>query len=157
MLPDNWVLAHRDVVEIEPIGKGRPRTVRRGRYSHTYTPEKTKRFEEKLAFILRGKLSVRTPPVAKAGQPVMVSILAVHSRPKNMYRAADSPDLIWKCTRPDADNIGKACCDAIEKAGNIIDNDAQIVLIEVGKAYAEKDGKARIEIEIFTLAEDSEQ
>ena len=34
----------------EAVGKGRPRVSRRGNYVHTYTPEKTRNFEEALRF-----------------------------------------------------------------------------------------------------------
>ena len=158
MLRNDWVLVHADEIEIEPVGKGRPRTMRKGNRTVTVTPEKTRQFEKRLAWLMAGAVTLRQLERLKfkPGQPVGVSILAIHSRPQSMMGAKWPDGLIWKHTRPDGDNIGKACLDSLEKAG-ILHDDAQVVWFEVGKAYAEKTGKARISFELFALPEDEQQ
>jgi len=162
MLRDDWALIHADTVEIEPVAKGRPRTFKRGNVTRTVTPEKTRKFEDKLAWLLAGALTLRRLKKIDKGEPVGVSILCVHQRPKYKCRASSPPGLVWKTTKPDSDNLAKSVIDALVKSG-ILDDDAQIVWHECGKCESEYDHETktakpgRISIELFGLRKDGKQ
>tara|TARA_R100000322_G_scaffold168597_1_gene138734 strand:- start:791 stop:1279 length:489 start_codon:yes stop_codon:yes gene_type:complete len=161
VLRDDWVIIHSDTVQVEPVAKGRPRTFKQGRYYKTITPEKTKEFERKLAWLFASALTLRKLKKIDRDQAVGVSILCVHTRPKSMRTARHSGDLIWKTTKPDSDNLAKAVLDSLVKSG-ILDDDAQIVWHECGKAYSEYSHEekrvtpGRVSIELFALRGDVE-
>jgi len=125
----------------EPVGKGRPRFSRAT--GHTYTPEKTARFEERLAW---GAQSIW------GRQPLLEGELVMHmaayfsiptSRPK-LWRDKAVAGLIRPVKKPDIDNIIKAVADSLNKIVYL--DDTQIVAMKAGKFYSDK---PRIEIKIF--------
>lgn len=112
----------------KPQGKGRPRFTRSG---HTYTPDRTAEYEERVKFAYKqaggGKLSGF----------VSADILAVFTVPKSYTKAQRAAALSasFAPKKPDCDNIAKIILDALN--GLAYDDDAQVVKLRVEKRYGE--------------------
>lgn len=115
----------------KPQGKARPRFTRQGR---AYTPKNTVDYEEQIkqAYIAAGGTLISDTA------PILICITACFKRAKS--NKMDSPTL-----KPDADNIAKAVCDALN--GIAYKDDKQITRLKVDKVWAE-DGIERIEIDV---------
>jgi len=119
-----------------PVGKGRPRVTARNGAVRAYTPKKTATWEADAAWTIRSSWAdapPEAPPMPHQQLAVRVDVL--FSRPGR---------LIWKRRemvrlphrgRPDADNLLKAACDALEKSG-VISDDKLIWDARVTKQYA---------------------
>lgn len=121
----------------DPVGKERPRHTRSG---HTYTPEKTKAYEAKVAACFLKARGKRTDG------PVFVAITAYMPIPKRATkadRAAMEAGARLPMKRPDADNIAKVCMDALN--GLAYHDDAQVIGLSVLKRY----GEPHVEINIM--------
>lgn len=132
----------RFTVDIEPIGKARPRFTRSG---HAYTPQKTKDAEELIAAAYRAAGGRCIPK----GVPVELEVLARFPIPKSFSqkkRGAVLDSEILPTKKPDADNILKLVADALN--GVAYEDDAQVVRMEVCKEYTALDG-GYMEITIF--------
>lgn len=121
----------------DPVGKERPRHTKNG---HTYTPEKTKAYEAKVAaafYKAHGK---------RLDGPVFLAITAYMPIPKRATkadRAAMEAGTRLPMKRPDADNIAKVCMDALN--GLAYHDDAQVIGLSVLKRY----GEPHVEINIM--------
>ena len=108
-----------------PRGKGRPRFARVGKFTRTYTDEKTASYENLVALYAvaarRGK-----PPIEG---PVELAVIFMLPRPKSKKRA--SPHV-----KPDIDNLVKGVLDGCNQAGVWAD-DAQVVDLRASKEYGE--------------------
>ena len=126
----------------DPVAKGRPKFSRQGNFVRSYTPAKTTNYENLVMIsyvetcrgldILEGEVSMR--------------IDAFFSIPKNTSkkrRLLMTKCLIRHTKRPDADNLAKAICDALNKVAYA--DDSQIVHLEVNKYYSDV---PRVEITI---------
>lgn len=114
----------------EPVAKGRPRATRAGRM---YTPAKTVRYESTVALFAQQAMAGRLP---FDGALYMV-LCATWEWPASWSakkRAANH----FKTSRPDLDNIIKACCDGMN--GIVFHDDAQVVLMSPAKLYGDKPG-----------------
>jgi Holliday junction resolvase RusA-like endonuclease len=105
----------------EPVGKARPR-LGKGR---VYTPAKTAAFETALAWL--GKIAMRGRPLLEG--PLRVDVQATFAHEPTH--------------KPDADNVLKACCDALE--GIVFANDASVVDARVVKVQGTRPS-LRIEV-----------
>lgn len=116
----------------KPQGKARPRVTRRG----AYTPAKTKAYEQAVAAAYRAQAG------AYFGESQLaVMVFAYFEPPKSTSkkkRAAMLDGTIKPTTKPDADNIAKAVCDALN--GIAYHDDAQITVMIIRKAYRERAG-----------------
>ena len=117
----------------QPQGKGRPRFVRRGRFVSTYTPTKTRKYEQALAEraikIMNGQSLLR--------EPLRVNVVASFAVPPSWPRKRRDAALVGvklPTTRPDYDNLLKIL-DALN--GIVWHDDAQIVEATVRKCYSE--------------------
>ncbi len=111
-----------------PVPKGRPRMTSRG---HAYTPQRTREAEQAIADAFR-KLNV-TP---FADVAVSIRIDCVFAPPQSWSKrkqAAARQGAVKKTTKPDADNLAKTVCDALN--GLAWDDDSQIVKLTVTKRY----------------------
>lgn len=109
----------------EIVGKQRPRTVRNGGTTLTYTPQKTRDAEELIAWQWRAKHGD-----AGAGHdgPVFVSIDVTRELAKsNPRKWAGRCDL----GKPDLDNVGKLVLDALN--GIAYPDDSHIVYLTLKK------------------------
>ena len=120
-----------------PVAKGRPRL---GKF-RTYTPHKTKNYEEliKLSFI--NKYSKFDPFMGE----LRVNIDAIFEVPKSYSQKKKVKLLNTGYThRPDVDNLTKAVLDALN--GLAYKDDAQVCSLNFDKYYG-KEAKVIIEIE----------
>ena len=139
------------VIDGQPVGKGRPKFARQGNYVRTYTPEKTKEYEELIQTIwqLKAKDSNYHTVFFPAGTPVSVMITAYYKIPNGTNKAKKAEMLTGKIrplVKPDFDNVVKAVCDALN--GTAYDDDKQIVEARVMKFYSDN---PRVEIAISDI------
>ena len=122
------------IVYGEPVGKGRPRFARRGNFVSTYTPQKTKSYEDEIRMMAKGAIGSSEPldtPVTVAIY-IRVGIPASFSKQKRK----DALEGILKPTKkPDLDNIAKCFLDAMNDI--IYLDDKQVTNLHVTKVYAE--------------------
>lgn len=120
----------------EAVGKGRPRVSRRGGYVHTYTPEKTRMFEEAMLFEFMARNS-DTMPVYPKGTPLKAKVVIGCSIPKSYSKKKQAlcrDRVLVPDKKPDLDNILKAIFDSLN--GACFEDDSQIVEIYAEKQYA---------------------
>ena len=118
----------------EAIGKQRPRFVRRGNHVSTYTPEKTKTYEDEIRYMARAAMGA-SPPLET---PVTVAIYIRVEIPKSFskQKRKDALEGILKPTKkPDIDNIAKCFLDGMN--GIVYQDDKQVINLHVTKVYAE--------------------
>lgn len=116
----------------QPVGKGRPRFSRAS--GTVYTPEKTARYEERLAWAAQSVMAGR--PLLTG--PLWVEIVAWMDIPKSKpkaFRAAALANGVWPTTKPDPDNIAKML-DALNRVVWV--DDSQIVKLIVSKMYSDR-------------------
>lgn len=117
----------------EPQGKARARTGK----GFAYTPEKTVNYEALIKQIyvfeaLKGK------PKGLIEKPVEMAILAFYGIPKSYSKGkllAAQHNVIRPTKKPDADNIAKIVCDALNNVA--YKDDTQVVKLTVEKYYSE--------------------
>lgn len=122
----------------EAVGKGRPRYSKRGEYVHTYTPKRTKAFEDAIRFEFMASNCEAMPvydrdATLKADVLVGVSIPQSYSKKK---QALCRDRFIAPAKKPDIDNILKSIFDALN--GYAFADDVQIVKVVAEKVYAEE-------------------
>lgn len=122
----------------EPVAKGRARAfVRGGRVAH-YTPDKTERYEARVATFAQQAMAGARP--LEGG--VALSVVARFSIPaswskKRRQAAMDGLEQVTK--RPDLDNVLKAIKDGMSGVAWL--DDSQVVrLVDCRKVYAELPG-----------------
>lgn len=134
------------VMHGDPNGKGRAkfsgRIVNGKVVGRAYTPEKTRNFEENLAWAAQ---------VAMAGRPLYDGPLEVEvwahmaipaSKPKKWIGAALF-GLIFPTKKPDVDNFAKSALDSCNKV--VFVDDAQVVDLHVYKRFS---AQPRLEVKI---------
>jgi Holliday junction resolvase RusA-like endonuclease len=131
-----------------PVGKGRPRFSTAGKFVRAFTPEKTVRYENLVKVAAFEAMQGRKPFKG----PVSVRVEAHFPVPsswskKRQCLAYDGG--ILPTVKPDADNIMKTVCDAMN--GIVFDDDKQAVRADVVKAYAEKPG---VSVCVYDLSRD---
>jgi len=117
----------------QPVAKGRARISTYGGHVRSYTPEKTRRYENQVSAYAAEAMR-NMPPL---GGPVEVVVDAHMLVPKSWplkKRLAAIAGQIKPTTKPDLDNIVKAL-DGIN--GIVIVDDSQIVKLTATKQYAE--------------------
>lgn len=114
----------------EPVGKGRPKATTVGGRARMYTPTKTVNAENKIALFAQ---EAGVKPIEGA---VVVSIDAWFGVPAADRNRKSGSRLVGKpCTkRPDADNIAKTVCDALN--GIAWADDCQVYKITVTKRWS---------------------
>ena len=115
----------------DPQGKARARTVRNGARTHSYTPENTVLYENliKTEFLRAGGRMIEADAVE-------VGIIAVYGIPKRTSkkkRDAMISGHIFPAKKPDADNIAKVVCDALN--GVAYADDKAVTKLFVLKEY----------------------
>ena len=118
----------------EPVGKGRPRFAKRGAFVSTYTPLKTKTYEDEIRMMAKAAMGSSEPletPVTVAIY-IRVGIPASYSKQKRKDALAG---ILKPTKKPDLDNVAKCHLDAMQ--GIIIFDDKLVVNLHVTKVYAE--------------------
>lgn len=121
----------------EAVGKGRPRVTRRGGKIHTYTPEKTRLFEDAIRFELLAS-TCEAMPIYDAGIPLKAEVKIGTKIPSSYSKKKKQKCLdgeIVPTKKPDIDNILKAIFDAM--CGFAMADDSQIVEVVAEKLYVE--------------------
>lgn len=122
----------------KPQGKARPRFIRQGR---AYTPKNTVDYETQIrqAYVAAGGAIIGA--MISNTAPIQIKITAYFKKTKT--NKMDFPTL-----KPDADNIAKVVCDAIN--GIAYRDDKQITCLAVEKVWAD-DGIEKVVVEIEEL------
>lgn len=125
----------------EPVGKGRPRATIRAGHATTYTPAKTRTWEANAAAAIAAEWYERAP----LDVPVRLIVQAIAGRPKRLLRKRDPDGRLWRTSKPDADNVLKACADSLVAAG-VLRDDVLIVRAEVESLYARPDEGPSVQV-----------
>jgi len=133
-------------IEGMAIPKGRPRSVLKGKYVHTYTPKRTRDFEKLVKETYLAKYSLSD----MIKKPYGVSInLHVHKQiPKGFTKKKTAEILngnIQLITKPDMDNVEKSIYDALNQVA--YEDDAQICKCNWVKSYCSGASFTELEIE----------
>ncbi|QNM11756.1 MULTISPECIES: RusA family crossover junction endodeoxyribonuclease [Erysipelotrichaceae] len=117
-----------------PVAKGRPKFAKRGNFVTSYTPQDTVNYENlvRLSYqqscnelrVLQGEVSMKIDaffPIPKSTSKKKHQLMAIGA--------------IQHTKKPDADNVAKAICDALNKIAYV--DDSQIVSLEVNKYYSD--------------------
>ena len=142
-----------------PLGKGRPRaTVRNGK-ARVYTPASTADWEHYAALELgsRYRAAYGSEPANYMAGALGLELVAVFSRTKAL--ASMNTKGIYKHgakrfphgQKPDLDNVLKAVCDALEKAG-VIEDDKQVSTITASKMWAAAGEAPAVHLRVWVLS-----
>lgn len=126
-----------------PVGKGRPRFSRQGKYVRTYTPDKTASYENLIKTEYRRQCH---DYMFDSDVALDVRIKAYFEIPQSKPKKAKSAmlfHLLRPMKKPDVDNIVKCVLDAGN--GIIYHDDKQVVDLQVRKFYS---SNPRMEISI---------
>ena len=120
------------MVEGNPIGKGRPKFARRGSFVSTYTPTKTRDYENVIKEVAKkamGSNEILETPVTVAIY-ITVPIPASYSK---KHTEACLKDIERPIKKPDIDNIAKCFLDAMNNIVYL--DDTQVLTLHVTKVY----------------------
>ena len=127
-------------IEEKAIGKSRPRF--NYRTKTTYTPSKTKNFEELVRWNFRNKYNVELEASYK---PFIAKITAIYTPPKSTGKKKLQELIGTPYTKKaDIDNVVKLILDALN--GLAYKDDAQVYKLYAEQIYGEKD-KIIVELE----------
>jgi Holliday junction resolvase RusA-like endonuclease len=119
-------------VEGNPVGKGRPRFARRGNFVSTYSPTKTRDYEDLIKDAAKkamGSNELLETPVTVAIY-ITVPIPQSYSKKRTEACLSGSERPIKK---PDIDNIAKCFLDAMNQVVYL--DDTQVLTLHVTKVY----------------------
>ena len=111
------------IIPGQPVAKGRPRVAIQGHRIIAYTPDATRQYERDAKIIIKAAMAGR-PPLEG---PVSVVIYAWFKKPKRKLKS------FHHTSKPDADNICKILCDAMN--GIAFVDDSQVCELHVYKLY----------------------
>ena len=137
-----WDMAHFTIMG-EPKGKDRPRFSTRGGVPRTYSTQATIDYED----AVREAFEATGHPGYHDKEPVAITIHAYYSIPKStskVNRERMLRDEILPTKKPDADNIAKIICDALNK--HAYDDDAQITFLAVSKYWAQSEPYVEVDL-----------
>ena len=120
------------LVEGNPVGKGRPKFARRGNFVSTYTPTKTRDYEDLIKESARqamGSAEVLETPVTVAIY-ITVPIPQSYSKKRTEACLSGSERPIKK---PDIDNVAKCFLDAMNEI--VYKDDTQVLTLHITKVY----------------------
>jgi len=119
-------------VDGTPVGKGRPKFARRGNFVSTYTPTKTRNYEDLIkdaAQKAMGSNEVLETPVTVAIY-ITVPIPQSYSKKRTEACLSGSERPIKK---PDIDNVAKCFLDAMNEV--VYKDDTQVLNLHIKKVY----------------------
>ena len=124
------------VVEGEPVPKARPRTVRKGGRTWSYTPKRVSKWENA---VREEALKHFESPF---NGPVALSLVFYLKRPKSRRREN------YVVTTPDMDNLEKAVLDGLNEVA--YEDDKLVVVKNTVKLYC-RNGEPRVEVVVVPL------
>ena len=121
----------------QPVGKGRAKAARRGKFVTFYTPEKTASYESLVAHAAHVAMAGRSliAGAVSVELDIRLQIPASWSKKKQLQAAEG---LIPASKKPDIDNCEKAIFDGMN--GVVWIDDVQVVQVSKRKRYAETPG-----------------
>ncbi len=136
------------VADGDPKGQPRVKATKVGGFVRVYTPGTANDFKASIKEAatkagLRGKLMTG---------PLRVTIETFFARPKSHFRGGKNAGVLrdsapeWHTTKPDRDNVEKACLDALTAIG-VWKDDSQVCDGPVTKKYTDSFPQTRIKIE----------
>lgn len=127
----------------EPTGKGRPRVVRNGAFTRTYTPGKTATYENLVKLEYQRQCGAERFSDDAQLKMTVKAFYGLAVSDSKRKRRAKLNGAIRPTKKPDCDNVGKIIADSCN--GLAYRDDCQIVEMIVEKHYAEI---PRVEVEI---------
>ena len=118
----------------EAVGKGRPRFARRGNHISTYTPEKTKTYEDEIRMMAKAAMGSSEPLETPVSVYIYISVGVPASFSKQKRKDALA-NIEKPMKKPDIDNSAKCHLDAMN--GIVYLDDKQVVNLHVTKVFAE--------------------
>lgn len=118
----------------EPVGKGRPRFARRGNFVSTYTPQKTKSYEDEIRMMAKAAMGASEPLETPITVAIYIRVGIPTSFSKQKRKDALS-GFIKPTKKPDLDNVAKCFLDSMNEIVYL--DDKQVVNLHVTKVYAE--------------------
>ena len=118
----------------EPVGKGRPRFAKRGNFVSTYTPQKTKTYEDEIRLMAKAAMGSSEPLETPVTVAIYIRVGIPVSYTKQMKKYA-LEGILKPTKKPDADNVLKCFLDAMN--GIVYLDDKQVVNIHLTKVFAE--------------------
>lgn len=116
-----------------PVGKGRAKFRRTGNFVQTYTPAKTRRYEDLIKSRAFDAMAGR-PPVTCAVALEVVAFVGIPQSFSKAKRAAALAGDLKPVTKPDIDNYLKAVLDGMN--GVVFRDDNQVTDTTVRKRYS---------------------
>jgi len=120
------------LVEGNPVGKGRPKFARRGNFVSTYTPTKTRDYEDLIKDAARkamGSNELLETPVTVA---IYITVPIPSSYSKKRTEACLS-GFERPIKKPDIDNVAKCFLDAMNEI--VYKDDTQVLTLHITKVY----------------------
>ncbi len=129
-------------IPMEPVAKGRARTITRGGKTWSYTPKKTQDAEDSIRAMVINTLN-KPDGIHALPDNVPLRLEVIFYRTKSKW-TKDNCDM--PISRPDLDNYGKLLCDALN---GLLVKDEQIVTTLFGKRWQAPDKEGCIEVTIY--------
>lgn len=120
----------------KPVGKGRPRAAKRGKFIQLYTPEKTASYESLVKLSGWEAMSGQAPLCGPLHATIKVLVVPPPSWSKKKRTEALTGVLLPE-TKPDLDNIVKSVLDALNDV--CFFDDKQVARLYASKEYAMTD------------------
>ena len=122
-----------------PVGKGRPRAVRRGAGVVMFTPEKTAGYEALVAAAASNAMRAEAGPLFTGPlEAVLEMRIPIPASWSKAHKAAALAGTELPTSKPDIDNVAKAILDACN--GVVFRDDAQVVMLVATKAFSDEPG-----------------
>jgi len=119
-------------IEITPVAKGRPRYARRGNFVQTYTPTKTREYEDVIRENAKMAMGMSDPLETPLNVLLMFGMPIPSSTPKKALQG-HLDGSVKHIKKPDLDNLAKAVLDAMN--GVVYLDDNQICRLTIEKNY----------------------
>ena len=133
----------------QPVAKGRPRFVRRGKGVVAFTPKATASWEMDAAIVMGRAWGDRSMLI----KGCELTVVAIFTRPQRLIcthkRACQcDPGRVVHLSRPDLDNVAKCSADAIQRAG-ILRDDSTICALHAVKVYAAEGESPGVQVRLL--------
>jgi Holliday junction resolvase RusA-like endonuclease len=120
------------MVEGNPVGKGRPKFARRGNFVSTYTPTKTRDYEDLIKEAAKKAMGSSEPLETPVTVAIYITVPIPQSYSKKRTEAC-LKGLERPIKKPDIDNIAKCFLDAMNEIVYL--DDTQVLTLHITKVY----------------------